>query len=58
MFNLNTKRAYVEEDGVIEWVTGSFGSKVSMLYPMGIFGGGAFKNGIYRGVICGRGAGA
>lgn len=39
MFNLNTKRAYVEEDGAIEWVTGSFGSRVSMLYPMGILAG-------------------
>ena len=29
MYNLNTKRALVEEGGKIEWVTGSFGSKVS-----------------------------
>ena len=43
VFNLNTKRAYVEEDGVIEWVTGSFGSKVSMLYPMGILAGARAK---------------
>jgi len=39
MYNLNTKRAKVEEDGVIEWVSGSFGSKVSMLYPMSILSG-------------------
>ena len=39
MYNLNTKRAKVEEDGVIEWVSGSFGSKVSMLYPMSILNG-------------------
>lgn len=39
MYNLNTKRALVEEDGVIEWVSGSFGSKVSMLYPMSILKG-------------------
>ena len=39
MYNLNTKRAYVEEGGKIEWVTGSFGSKVSMLYPMAILAG-------------------
>lgn len=36
MYNLNTKRAIVEEGGAIEWVSGSFGSKVSMLYPMSI----------------------
>ncbi|WP_170311661.1 Fe-S cluster assembly protein SufB [Vallitalea okinawensis] len=39
MYNLNTKRAIVEKDGVIEWVSGSFGSKVSMLYPMSILKG-------------------
>lgn len=39
MYNLNTKRALVEKDGAIEWVSGSFGSKVSMLYPMSILQG-------------------
>lgn len=39
MYNLNTKRAVVEKDGTIEWVSGSFGSKVSMLYPMSILKG-------------------
>ena len=33
MYNLNTKRAKVEEGGSIEWVSGSFGSHVSYLYP-------------------------
>lgn len=39
MYNLNTKRAVVDKDGIIEWVSGSFGSKVSMLYPMSILRG-------------------
>ncbi|MBQ8156810.1 Fe-S cluster assembly protein SufB [Candidatus Saccharibacteria bacterium] len=39
MYNLNTKRATVAEGGKIEWVTGSFGSHVSMLYPMTILAG-------------------
>ncbi|MDO5737924.1 MAG: Fe-S cluster assembly protein SufB [Eubacteriales bacterium] len=39
MYNLNTKRAIVGEDGAIEWVSGSFGSRVSMLYPMSILNG-------------------
>lgn len=39
MFNLNTKRAVVEKGGAIEWVSGSFGSKVSYLYPMSILKG-------------------
>ncbi len=32
MYNLNTKRAVVDKNGTIEWISGSFGSKVSMLY--------------------------
>ncbi len=39
MYNLNTKRAKVEEGGVMEWVSGSFGSHVSYLYPMTILQG-------------------
>ncbi|BCN30381.1 Fe-S cluster assembly protein SufB [Anaeromicropila herbilytica] len=39
MLNLNTKRAVVEKKGTIEWVSGSFGSKISMLYPMSILKG-------------------
>jgi Fe-S cluster assembly protein SufB len=33
MYNLNTKRALVEEDATMEWVSGSFGSHISYLYP-------------------------
>ena len=39
MMNLNTKRALVEKDGLIEWVSGSFGSHVSMLYPCSVLHG-------------------
>ena len=39
MYNLNTKRAIVEEGGTVEWVSGSFGSHVSYLYPMSILKG-------------------
>ena len=39
MYNLNTTRAIVEEGGTIEWVSGSFGSHVSYLYPMSILKG-------------------
>lgn len=39
MYNLNTKRALVEAGGKMEWITGSFGSHVSMLYPMAILNG-------------------
>ena len=39
MMNLNTKRAIVEKNGIIEWVSGSFGSHVSMLYPCSVLHG-------------------
>ena len=39
MYNLNTKRAIVGAHGTIEWVSGSFGSHVSCLYPMSILNG-------------------
>lgn len=39
MYNLNTKRALVEKNGIMEWVSGSFGSHTSYLYPMTILRG-------------------
>ena len=39
MYNLNTKRAKVEAGGTIEWVSGSFGSHVSYLYPTSLLAG-------------------
>lgn len=38
-YNLNTKRALVDEDGVMEWVNGNMGSGVTMLYPSSILRG-------------------
>lgn len=32
-YNLNTKRALVEENATMEWVSGNLGSGVTMLYP-------------------------
>lgn len=39
MYNLNTKRAIAAEGGRVEWVSGSFGSHTSYLYPMTILNG-------------------
>ena len=39
MYNLNTKKATVAKDGKIEWVSGSFGSHVSYLYPTSVLAG-------------------
>ena len=44
MYNLNTKRAIVDGNGTIEWVSGSFGSKVSLLYPMSVLRGEGAKS--------------
>lgn len=33
------KKALVGKNAQVDWVTGSFGSKVSMLYPMSILNG-------------------
>jgi len=38
-YNLNTKRAIVEENGRIEWVSGNLGSGVTMLYPCSVLKG-------------------
>lgn len=38
-YNLNTKRAIIEENGTMEWVGGNMGSGVTMLYPCSILKG-------------------
>ncbi|MEK7171967.1 MAG: Fe-S cluster assembly protein SufB [Patescibacteria group bacterium] len=38
-FNLNTKRAIVDKNGIMEWVSGNMGSKRTMLYPCSILRG-------------------
>jgi Fe-S cluster assembly protein SufB len=43
-FNLNTKRAVVHDDALIEWVNGNLGSGVTMLYPASILQGDRSKN--------------
>ena len=39
MYNLNTKRVTVGADSKMEWVSGSFGSHVSYLYPTSVMRG-------------------
>ncbi|KKK60537.1 hypothetical protein LCGC14_3023380, partial [marine sediment metagenome] len=38
-YNLNTKRAIVHENALMEWVNGNTGSKVTMLYPCSVLVG-------------------
>jgi Fe-S cluster assembly protein SufB len=35
-YNLNTKRGIVHENGIMEWVNGNMGSKLTMLYPCSV----------------------
>ena len=35
-YNLNTKRAVVHENSIMEWINGNLGSKVTMLYPCSV----------------------
>ncbi len=44
MMNLNTKRASVEKNGTIEWVSGTFGSHITMLYPSSMLKGEGAKS--------------
>lgn len=39
MLNLNSKRAQVQKSGAIEWISGTFGSHITMLYPSSILKG-------------------
>ena len=44
MMNLNTKRASVEKNGTIEWVSGTFGPHITMLYPSSMLKGEGAKS--------------
>ncbi len=39
VYNLNTKRALVNKDAKMEWISGNMGSSVTMLYPCSILRG-------------------
>lgn len=55
MYNLNTKRARVEEGGKIEWISGSFGSHVSYLYPMSVLEGAGARSEFTSVTFAGKG---
>ncbi len=54
-FNLNTKRAIVHDDAVIEWVNGNLGSNVTMLYPASILKGDRAKSDFIGIAFAGKG---
>ena len=54
-YNLNTKRAIVEREGVMEWVNGNMGSRVTMLYPSSVLVGEGAKT-VFTGIsLAGKG---
>src|SRR5665213_1982968 len=56
VYNLNTKRAIVDAHGTVEWVGGSMGAKVVMLYPGSFLRGeGARADHLNVGVAAGKG---
>ena len=54
-YNLNTKRAVVQKNGVIEWVNGNMGSKVTMLYPTSVLVGENAKSDFLGVAFAGKG---
>ncbi len=54
-YNLNTKRALVEERGEIQWVGGNMGSGVTMLYPSSVLIGEGAKSDNLGLVFAGKG---
>lgn len=55
VYNLVTKRAWVEEDGVMEWVDGNLGSKITMKYPSVVLAGKNASGEILSIAVAGKG---
>jgi len=54
-YNLNTKRAIVHENAIMEWVNGNLGSKLTMLYPTSVLVGKNAKTDYLGVAYAGRG---
>lgn len=55
VYNLVTKRAKVEEDGVMEWIDGNLGSKITMKYPAVVLAGKRAHGEILSVAVAGKG---
>ncbi len=53
--NLVTKRAYVEEDGFMEWIDGNIGSQLNMKYPGCVLAGDRAKANTISIAVAGKG---
>lgn len=54
-YNLNTKRAIIDDDGFMEWINGNLGSCTTMLYPCSILKGHRSKSDQIGVVVAGKG---
>jgi len=54
-YNLNTKRAIVQKNGVIEWINGNMGSHITMLYPTSVLVGEYAKSDFLGVAFAGKG---
>lgn len=55
VYNLVTKRARVEERGIMEWVDGNLGSKLTMKYPSIVLAGEGARGDILSMAMAGKG---
>ncbi len=55
VYNLVTKRAIVEESGLMEWIDGNIGSKINMKYPSCILNGPYAKGNCISIAVAGEG---
>ncbi len=55
VYNLVTKRAFVDEDGVMEWIDGNLGSKITMKYPSVFLRGRGAKGEVLSLAVAGKG---
>lgn len=55
VYNLVTKRTWVEENGIMEWVDGNFGSRLTMKYPSVILAEEGARGEILSIAIAGKG---
>ncbi|MEK7662068.1 MAG: Fe-S cluster assembly protein SufB [Patescibacteria group bacterium] len=55
VYNLNTKKALVFKDGIIEWLNGNMGSCVTMLYPSSVLLGESARSESLGIVLAGEG---
>lgn len=54
-YNLNTKRALVDEGGTVEWINGNMGSGFTMLYPSSVLRGRGAKSSSLGVAFAGKG---